>query len=75
VDNDNAVDVDDAIGLEVCHTHSMREYEDLFTFQLKMLPDGREKIWIHIADVSRWIHPGSFLWKEAERRYAQGTET
>lgn len=28
------------------------------------------KIWIHIADVSRWIRPGSLLSIEAERRMA-----
>jgi RNB domain len=28
---------------------------------LERLEDGREKLWIHIADVSRWIRPGSQL--------------
>lgn len=35
---------------------------------LEYLEDGSEKIWIHIADVSRWIRPGSFLSLEAEKR-------
>ena len=35
---------------------------------LEMLEDGREKLWVHIADVSRWIRPGSPLSIEAERR-------
>ena len=35
---------------------------------LEILPDGREKIWTHISDVSRWIRPDSQLMLEAERR-------
>jgi exoribonuclease-2 len=35
---------------------------------IEYLEDGREKIWIHIADVSRWVQPGSALSIEAERR-------
>lgn len=27
-----------------------------------------EKVWMHVADVSRWIRPGSALSREAERR-------
>jgi exoribonuclease R len=30
--------------------------------------DGRERLWVHIADVSRWVRPGSALCREAERR-------
>lgn len=37
---------------------------------LEILPDGREKVWMHIADVSRWIRPGSALSQEAEKRMA-----
>ena len=37
---------------------------------LERLEDGREKIWVHIADVSRWVRPGSKLSLEAERRMA-----
>jgi RNB domain len=36
---------------------------------IEYLDNGREKIWMHIADVSRWIRPGSQLSLEAERRY------
>lgn len=35
---------------------------------IERLEDGRDKLWIHIADVSRWIRPGSELSIEAERR-------
>lgn len=28
---------------------------------MERLEDGREKLWVHIADVSRWIRPGSQL--------------
>ena len=35
---------------------------------LEILPDGREKIWTHISDVSRWIIPESHLILEAEKR-------
>jgi hypothetical protein len=35
---------------------------------LEILEDGCEKLWVHIADVSRWIPPGSPLSLEAERR-------
>ena len=35
---------------------------------IETLEDGREKVWMHIADVSRWIRPGSGLSIEAERR-------
>ena len=30
------------------------------------LKDGSEKLWIHIADVSKWVRPGSQLSLEAE---------
>eukprot|EP01038_Epipyxis_sp_PR26KG_P007182 gene7182-9793_t len=35
---------------------------------IEYLSDGQEKLWVHIADVSRWIRPGSQLSIEAERR-------
>ena len=35
---------------------------------IEYLDNGREKLWIHIADVSRWVRPGSQLSLEAERR-------
>jgi exoribonuclease II len=35
---------------------------------IEILENGQEKLWIHIADVSRWIRPGSRLSVEAEMR-------
>jgi exoribonuclease-2 len=35
---------------------------------LENLPDGRQRIWIHIADPTRWILPGDTLDLEARRR-------
>jgi exoribonuclease-2 len=32
------------------------------------LPDGRQKIWVHIADPTRWLHPEDALDLEARRR-------
>ena len=37
---------------------------------IERLSDGRDKLWVHIADVSKWIRPGSQLSLEAERRMA-----
>eukprot|EP01035_Chromulina_nebulosa_P017395 gene17395-22944_t len=49
IDNEGALEIDDAISYE-------------------LLPNGQDKLWIHIADVSRWIRPGSHLSLEAEKR-------
>jgi exoribonuclease II len=35
---------------------------------IEYLPDGRQKIWVHIADPTRWICPGDALDLEARRR-------
>lgn len=35
---------------------------------LERLEEGREKIWIHIADPSRWVMPGDALDQEAQKR-------
>jgi len=45
---------------------STREIDD--GLSLEILPDGREKIWIHIADPTRWLTPGDTLDLEARRR-------
>ncbi|MFM2433081.1 MAG: hypothetical protein RLZZ511_4295 [Cyanobacteriota bacterium] len=35
---------------------------------IEYLPDGRQKIWVHIADPTRWLQPGDALDLEARRR-------
>lgn len=45
---------------------STREIDDALS--LETLDDGRQRIWIHIADPSRWIVPGDDLDLEARRR-------
>jgi len=45
---------------------STREIDD--GLSLEYLPDGRERLWIHIADPTRWVEPGDELDLEARRR-------
>lgn len=45
---------------------STREIDD--GLSLECLPDGRQRIWIHIADPTRWLSPGDELDLEARRR-------
>lgn len=45
---------------------STREIDD--GLSLEYLPDGAERLWIHIADPSRWLEPGDELDLEARRR-------
>jgi len=45
---------------------STQEIDD--GLSLEYLADGRERIWIHIADPTRWISPGDELDLEARRR-------
>lgn len=35
---------------------------------LEFLPDGKQRVWVHIADPSRWITLGGELDREAQRR-------
>lgn len=35
---------------------------------IEIMPDGREKIWVHIADPTRWMTPGDTLDLEARKR-------
>lgn len=45
---------------------STQEIDD--GLSVERLPDGRERLWIHIADPSRWVAPGETLDLEARRR-------
>lgn len=45
---------------------STREIDD--GLSLEYLPDGRHRLWIHIADPTRWLLPGDDLDLEARRR-------
>lgn len=45
---------------------STREIDD--GLSLETLPDGRDRVWIHIADPTRWVEPGDELDLEARRR-------
>lgn len=45
---------------------STREIDD--GLSLERLPDGQDRLWIHIADPTRWVTPGDTLELEARRR-------
>ncbi len=45
---------------------STREIDD--GLSLEILPDGRQRLWVHIADPTRWVLPGDELDLEARRR-------
>ena len=45
---------------------STREIDD--GLSLEFLSDGTERIWVHIADPTRWLEPGNELDLEARRR-------
>lgn len=45
---------------------STREIDD--GLSLEFLPDGQQRLWIHIADPTRWLVPGDGLDLEARRR-------
>ncbi|MCS6781698.1 MAG: ribonuclease R [Gloeomargarita sp. SKYBB_i_bin120] len=58
----------DLTGLKVytIDDSSTTEIDDGLSWE--RLPDGRERLWIHIADPSRWLTPGDVLDQEARRR-------
>ncbi len=45
---------------------STREIDD--GLSIEFLPDGQQRLWIHIADPTRWLSPGDELDLEARRR-------
>jgi ribonuclease R len=52
-----------------------RDYDDAIS--AARLPDGRTRVWVHIADVAAFVAPGSLVDREAQRRgtsvYVPGT--
>lgn len=55
-----------SIGSYAIDNEGAMEIDDAVS--VETLETGQQKIWIHIADVSRWIRPGGPLSQEAERR-------
>ena len=45
---------------------STREIDDALS--VETLPDGQQRLWVHIADPTRWLIPGDDLDLEARRR-------
>ncbi|MEI7889913.1 MAG: RNB domain-containing ribonuclease [Actinomycetes bacterium] len=45
---------------------SARDFDDAISAEL--LPNGQSRVWVHIADVSAFVRPGSKLDNEARRR-------
>lgn len=65
---DSCEDRLDLTHLKVCtiDDESTQEIDD--GLSIEFLENGRQKIWIHIADPTRWIEPGDSLDLEARRR-------
>ena len=69
----NPPDIDEAARVDLTHLkvytvddESTREIDD--GLSCETLPDGRQKLWIHIADPTRWLSPGDVLDTEARKR-------
>lgn len=69
----NPPDIDEASRVDLTHLkvytvddESTREIDD--GLSCETLPDGRQKLWIHIADPTRWLSPGDVLDTEARKR-------
>ena len=45
---------------------STKEIDD--GLSLEFLEEGQQRVWVHIADPSRWVTPGDELDREAQRR-------
>ncbi|EFN57481.1 hypothetical protein CHLNCDRAFT_143004 [Chlorella variabilis] len=67
-------DPDAARRVDLTSTHSVITIDDASTTEiddglsLERLPGGGLKVWVHIADPSRWVAPGSALAGEARGR-------
>ena len=75
IDREGASEIDDAVSIETIVVEpgesGVIDTDNLnFPTPKNSTSERRtvEKLWIHIADVSRWIRPGSQLSVEAERR-------
>ena len=82
IDGEGATEVDDAVSIEYLRVPVLDGDKDGDDVSDVSLPAEQifvdedtgeryttvEKVWIHIADVSRWVLPGSQLSIEAERR-------
>lgn len=71
--HDIILDPDERLRVDLRHLEnyaidpiSAQDIDDAIS--IEYLEDGREKLWVHVADVSRWIRPGSQLSIEAEKR-------
>jgi exoribonuclease II len=69
----NPPDLDAAGRVDLTHLklytvddESTQEIDD--GLSCEFLPDGRRKLWIHIADPTRWLAPGDVLDLEARKR-------
>eukprot|EP00611_Tribonema_gayanum_P016936 TRINITY_DN2942_c0_g1_i1.p1 TRINITY_DN2942_c0_g1~~TRINITY_DN2942_c0_g1_i1.p1 ORF type:complete len:849 (+),score=270.96 TRINITY_DN2942_c0_g1_i1:58-2547(+) len=72
-DGDGGEDPDAAVRVDLTHLKAYAidsadttEVDDAVS--VERLPDGRERVWVHIADVSRWVQQGSALDQDAARR-------
>ena len=45
---------------------STRDVDD--GLSVEILPSGQQRLWVHIADPTRWVAPGDPLDAEARRR-------
>lgn len=67
-------DPDAALRRDLTATHSIVTVDDASTTEiddgvsLERLPDGTTKVWVHVADPSRWVDPESPLAIEARAR-------
>jgi exoribonuclease R len=70
IDREGASEVDDALSVEYLDEKGVsivdRSSSSSSSSSVEVV--SKVKLWIHIADVSRWIKPGSQLSLEAERR-------
>ena len=66
-------DPDAGIRVDLTH-HSIVTIDDASTTEVddglsvELLPGGRTRLWVHVADPSRWVQPGCDLDLEARRR-------